>query len=175
MAHVTKNTGNMEWNTPPYIVDAARAAMGVIDLDPCTNLTAQEYIKASVFYTISVDGLSVPWYGNIWMNPPYRKKFITPFVEHLCDEALSGNVSQFVCITNNATETPWAQRLLAVCEAVCFPFRRVRFYDLEGKRQDSPLQGHMITYSGDRVDQFTLNFSEIGIVIPKGWPPTYNT
>ena len=57
------------WLTPPYIIEA----LGKFDLDPCA---AEEFPQwaAVRYFTQRADGLSQPWEGRVWMNPPYGRK-----------------------------------------------------------------------------------------------------
>jgi hypothetical protein len=57
------------WLTPPEIL----RALGGFDMDPCAA-EEQPTWAAPRYYTQRVDGLSQPWHGRIWMNPPYGKK-----------------------------------------------------------------------------------------------------
>lgn len=57
---------NDEWLTPPWIIEA----LGLLDLDPCTP-DRMPWQTAKVRYCRSEDGLTKPWFGNIWLNPPY--------------------------------------------------------------------------------------------------------
>lgn len=55
-----------DWLTPPEIVKA----VGPFDLDPCAAVD-QPWSTASVQWTIEDDGLSMPWAGLVWCNPPF--------------------------------------------------------------------------------------------------------
>ena len=63
-----------EWYTPPDITDKARLTMGTINLDPSSNPFSNQWIKADYYYTIFNNGLIQPWFGNIWLNPPYGRQ-----------------------------------------------------------------------------------------------------
>jgi hypothetical protein len=57
-----------EWYTPIEIINS----LGEFDLDPaCPNNL--NWKTAENFYSLSngQDGLSLPWNGRIWLNPPY--------------------------------------------------------------------------------------------------------
>jgi hypothetical protein len=61
----------VEWYTPPIYIEMARQVLGNINLDPASNHTAQEWIDAEAYYTKEDNGLIQPWFGSIWLNPPY--------------------------------------------------------------------------------------------------------
>jgi hypothetical protein len=47
-----------EWYTPRDIIEAARAALDAIDLDPAAHALPQTWIKAAKFFVKSDDGLA---------------------------------------------------------------------------------------------------------------------
>jgi len=99
-AHVTSATGYYEWYTPIEIIEAARATMGGIDVDPATHLDAQKKIKASVCYTVENDGLKQEWPGRVWMNPPYSQPLIEEFCVKLIKEIGEARAIEAITLTN---------------------------------------------------------------------------
>lgn len=60
--------------TPLNIVEAARATMGGIDVDPATTVLANEHrIKAEFIHTQEDNGFDKKWFGRVFLNPPGGK------------------------------------------------------------------------------------------------------
>lgn len=163
--HVANNSGNNEWYTPPEYIEAARACMGGIDLDPASSVTANETVKAAKYYTIETDGLSQDWEGRVWMNPPYSGKLIKRFAAKLAASAGSGDVTQACVLVNNATETGWFADMMAHASALCLLDGRVRFLDPEGNPSGAPLQGQVVIYMGPNSDLFADAFVSLGMIL----------
>ena len=70
---------NNEWYTPKHIIGLTVKVMGVIDLDPASNEIANRVVNAGEIYTVNDNGLSLPWFGNVWVNPPYGRGDIDKF------------------------------------------------------------------------------------------------
>src|SRR5450432_2540331 len=66
-------TKSNEWYTPAKYIEAARAVMGSIDLDPASCKIANRTVKATRYCSKEENGLSKEWTGNIWLNPPYGR------------------------------------------------------------------------------------------------------
>ena len=164
-AHVSNNTGENEWYTPPQYIEAALAGMGSIDLDPASCELANRTVKATNFFTKEDCGLDHAWLGNVWLNPPYAQPLISQFAEKITAEVEFGNVKQACVLVNNATETAWFQRMMERASSVCFPGSRIRFIDKEGKASGAPLQGQAVLYFGKRRSAFTKAFSQFGFVL----------
>lgn len=134
---------NCEWYTPSHIVEAARSVMGKIDLDPASCEEANRIVKATTFYTKEQDGLSREWKGRVWLNPPYGRGAIDPFVEKLIESNLIGAVETAIVLTNNCSDTEWWQRLANAASAICFLRGRLRFWGPQ-ERGNSPTQGQTV-------------------------------
>ena len=157
--HVANNSGNNEWYTPAEYIEAARFAMGSIDLDPASSEIANRIVKAAVFYTAESSGLEQKWTGNVWLNPPYASDLIGKFIDKLIAERR--NFRQAIVLVNNATETEWFSKLISVASAVCFPKSRVKFYMPNGKT-GAPLQGQAVVYIGENGQAFLKAFRDFG-------------
>jgi hypothetical protein len=54
--------------TPPALFEK----LGItFDLDVCAPEGGVPWIPARNHYSLKDDGLTQPWHGNVWMNPPY--------------------------------------------------------------------------------------------------------
>ena len=163
--HVSNNSGHNEWYTPAEYIEAARKAMGGIDLDPASSEIANRTVKASIYFTAEDDGLSKPWTGRVWMNPPYAQPLVAQFSDTISEHFDAGEITQACVLVNNATETAWFQRMVASADAVCFPRGRVKFLNPDGAPVGAPLQGQAVIYFGNRMEAFSERFSTFGPVL----------
>lgn len=161
-AHVGNNSGDNEWYTPEEYIAAAVRVMGGIDLDPASSPTANDNVGAASFYTAQDNGLTQPWRGRLWMNPPYAQPLIQQFAERMADQYQAGNVTAAIVLVNNGTETQWFQTLAAAASAVCFPRGRIKFWHPD--KVAVPLQGQSFLYLGDDPAAFSAEFSQFGFV-----------
>lgn len=60
-----------EWLTPPSIL----AKLGEFDLDPCAPII-RPWNTATKHYSSTDNGLFLPWYGRVWLNPPFGREAI---------------------------------------------------------------------------------------------------
>ena len=159
--HRSQATGNEEWYTPTNILEAAKAVMGSIHLDPASNEVAQRNVQAATYYTKEQNGLDKSWFGNVWLNPPYTRGVVDLFVHKFCTE----DFEQGLILVNNCTETSWGQELLSNSSQVCFLAKRVRFLDAHNNLiEGSGLQGQMLCGIGTNLESFTEHFSKLGVV-----------
>ena len=162
--HRAEGTGENEWFTPPRHLAAARAVFGEIDLDPATHAAAQETVQATEYFTQEADGLTQPWHGRVWLNPPYAQPAIGNFVEKLVAEYAAGRVTDAIMLTHNYTDTGWFHLAAASAAAICLTRGRIRFVDAAGS-ECSPTQGQAFFYYGDDVPKFAETFGGFGLVV----------
>lgn len=109
--------GSDEWYTPPSIFDA----LGVrFDLDPCAPRGGVPWVPADRHYSIEDDGLSQPWTGRVWLNPPYGAA-TAAWVQRLARHGAG------IALVFARTETAWGQAAIASADAVCFITGRLSF------------------------------------------------
>ena len=155
---IAQNSGNNERYTPGEYIEAARKAMGSIDLDPASSALANETVQAARYYTAEDDGLLHEWGGNIWLNPPYAKDLIGKFADKLTES----DFSQAIILVHNATETKWFARFISRAAAVVFPTGRIDC-KTPGDNPNTPLQGSAFIYCGDNPQRF------LDVFLPFGW------
>lgn len=100
----THSKGKDDWETPIWFVRLLEQEFGLIDLDPCAS---PENAKAPVFFTEKEDGLVQPWFGNVFVNPPYSQ--MAQWAEKSCQEALLGHTEKifFLCAARTDTRAWW--------------------------------------------------------------------
>lgn len=158
---------SVEWYTPDWVIERARQTLGEIDLDPCTTESVNTRIGASLYYTAEDDGLVQPWFGKIWLNPPYSRGEIEKFVTKFSFSVDS--IDAALILVNNATETLWFQRLLDLCPMVGFFNSRIAFLREDGEFK-KPMQGQAIFYYGKETERFVKSFQEVSrIVVSVRW------
>jgi len=162
--HVSHNSGENEWYTPPKYIEAARLVMGSIECDPASSETANRTVKADHIHTIDDPGLvdDCEWGKTVFLNPPYAQPLVGLFCSALIARMEYGEVKQAIVLVNNATETAFFQTLLYKASAICFPKGRIRFLDPEGNPSGTPLQGQAILYFGRCNEVFCDVFSQFG-------------
>ena len=169
-------TMNDEWYTPSAYVEAARTAMGSIDVDPASCAFAQKTVRATVWFSKEDDGLARPWAGNVWLTPPYTAT--AAWVATLAKRYTRGEIAQACLLVNASTETRWFQPLFD--RPLCFvgsnaiaTAGRIRF-ERDGPQKMSPVSGSAIAYFGTREHAFASAFCTFGrVVVPYDFPAAH--
>lgn len=159
--HVSFNSGENEWYTPPEYILAVRKVMGSIDLDPASTEIANQIVGASQYFTKEDDGLTKEWQGRIFMNPPYASDLIKSFAVKFSSHYRNGDIKEGIVLVNNATETTWFAEFVKCAAAIIFTTGRIRFLHPQGN-PGAPLQGQALIYFGEQKDLFLEEFSTFG-------------
>lgn len=67
-------SGRDGWCTPPYIT----RRLPEVDLDPCSNPRSTVRALRSYSFESGTNGLLLPWYGSVFVNPPFS--YVDPWV-----------------------------------------------------------------------------------------------
>lgn len=148
---------NNEWYTPPYIIDLAREVLGHINVDPASNLIAQEWIKADTFFTEDTNGLDKPWKGKIWVNPPYSSSLIKKFTKKFLDEYINGTMVEGIMLTNQGTDTQFNIPLQKGLQA--YTNGRISFLQPDLTEKGKGSRGSLFTYLGPNPKKFIEVFT----------------
>jgi ParB family chromosome partitioning protein len=157
-----------EWYTPDRYIKAARAVLGEIDLDPASCAFANRIVQAKRFYTREENGLTQPWYGRVWLNPPYGKtqqgqaSNLEYFTRRLVEQYECGNVTAAILLIPVNTATRWFDALW--CYPICFPSFRVHFYNEQGP-SSNPSLGTCFVYLGQQEQRFIDVFQQFGQIV----------
>lgn len=157
-------TDDDSWSTPDHIIEAARAALGTIDLDPATNAAAQARVRAATYYTAENSGLDParPWRGRVWMNPPYSHPLVEQFTSRLLEEYDAGHVTEAIILLNNASDTKWMQAMFRPGATLLLVRGRVRFVNERNEAAMSPRDAQFILYYGPHPERFREAFATYG-------------
>jgi len=114
------STGEDECPTPQYVFDYLDHEFH-FDLDVCaTHYNA----KCKEYYTKEDDGLKQPWFGTVFMNPPYGRT-IDKWVAKAVEYAKNGGVT--VAVLPSRTDNRWWQTFVMQSTEIRFVQGRFNF------------------------------------------------
>jgi hypothetical protein len=137
--------------------------MGGIDLDPASSPAANGIVCAERFYTIKDDGLSLPWAGRVWLNPPYGKQ-APKFVKKFASVHPEPVIAACLLLAVHHLTTKWFAPLAAFKPMMCFPDHRLHFSGSTSR----PAHGSVILGFGVDPETFRRAFAKFGQICTLG-------
>ena len=118
------STGNIVAETPKYLFDKISSIFN-FSLDACA---LPENAKCENYYTPKDDGLSKPWRGGVWCNPPYGRE-ISSWVKKAYEESQKEYNSFVLMLLPARTDTRWWWDWVQGKATLFFIKGRVKFGD----------------------------------------------
>ena len=143
MAEFENCTGESdEWYTPKWMFDA----FGVtFDLDPCSP-GCDHWVPAKDIYTKKDDGLLQPWYGFVFVNPPFgARNSHVPWLKKFLDH---GNG---IAIVRAYTSSKWFHDYAIQADAMLFPRGKTKFIRPDGSEGKAPGHGIVLLAKGEKA------------------------
>jgi hypothetical protein len=193
-ANILHSSATQEHPTPPEICAAAREVLGRVQLDPASSREYNaQHIHAERIYDRPVDGLTQPWWGTVFLNPPggtftaRRKNATDPPVETSPVDAAHRERWQ-----TDSRAVAWWRKLVTECDkpapddvtaAIFVGFTLEILQSAQDPRWlspmhfpfcvpakrlkfggDQPTHANVIVYIGPDVEKFARVFSQFGMV-----------
>jgi phage N-6-adenine-methyltransferase len=118
-----------KWATPPQVVETLASEFGPFDLDPCCE---EHTAKAPTFYTEG--GLERPWFGRIFLNPPYSNP--RPWLDRAIQAKADGHT--VVAVLPACTDTRWFHEAVLGHAEIRFLRGRIKWLGWSGTPIGSP-------------------------------------
>jgi hypothetical protein len=143
MAHIEQphEGATNDWWTPPELVQA----LGEFDLDPCAGV-GQETFPVKWRYAPPEDGLSKPWAGRVFCNPPYGPHVAGWAVK------MAAHMNGILLIFARTETRAW-QQIWNTATAILLPSRRITFHRPDGtKAKSGTAPSAFIAYGHNNVE-----------------------
>lgn len=159
-SHESTHLESIEWYTPPIIFES----LGLeFDLDPCSPGVGKSFVPAKRYYTIDDDGLTSPWEGTVFVNPPYGSEtqvWMRKFAQH----------GDGIALVFARCDVKWFQEVAPQADLICFVSGRIRFYKGNITTQGgTPGSGSMLIAFGEKATT-ALAAAELGVLVTSSSP-----
>jgi hypothetical protein len=148
-----------DWHTP---LEQILKPIGLkYDLDPCAPMDRTHYfVEARKIYTKVDDGLSQPWLGLVFMNPPFGgRRGHVPWLQKFLDHANG------VAIVRAYTSSDWFHDYVVPrAETLLFPRGKTKFIRPDGSIGTAPGHGIVLLGMGE-IASAALMRSNLGLCI----------
>jgi phage N-6-adenine-methyltransferase len=160
--HAGNSSTSETWTTPKELLEPLYSVFGVFDLDPCSPSSNSRTapVKAKVYYTEADDGLSLPWFGNVFCNPPYGRA-LRHWVTKAYEESRCGNTQTIVMLIPARTDTTFWHQSIVGKAAILFLKGRLKFGHTE---QVAPFPSCLVLWGGS--DDLV---TKLQAALPEAW------
>ena len=165
---------DQEWYTPQHILDRVYAVIGQPDIDPCCNRYGPPNVAAKYYCRLPErDGLTEPWHGNVFLNPPYGRE-IGKWIDKACAEYLAGNTHTMIALVPVKCDTQWWAEMMGTAVCWCAIRGRLNFGSPnaadENKRKTGTFASAVVLFTADGVtlQRFWDTFGRVGDI----WIPS---
>ena len=129
-----------EWYTPKYVFDALGCQF---DLDVASPPTGPLHVPATCWY--SEHSLELPWFGFVWMNPPFGgRNGLMPWLNKFFDHG------DGIALTPDRTSPEWFHTAADRPDAMLFVRGKIKFIRPDGSTGDEPSNGTVLWGAGER-------------------------
>ena len=146
-AHESTKNESFEWYTPPIIFESIGLQF---DLDPCSPGAGLSHVPTDRHYTIDDDGLTSPWAGTVFVNPPYGPatgRWMRKLAEH----------GDGIALVFARTDVKWFHEVGVKADVICFVSGRIRFFKGDTVNQGgTPGAGSMLLAYGEKASRALL-------------------
>lgn len=159
-------TDSDDQHTPPWLVAMVDDLWrGCIDTDPAWSPACG--VKARRTYDGSCplqDGLSAPWFGNVWCNPPYSDP--APWAARMREHCADRTACEGLLLVNVSTSVRWFHRARPGrepdrCRLVAFFDKRIAFIKDGVERKGNDREQMMLWWGpAHRVRAFRKVFAK---------------
>jgi phage N-6-adenine-methyltransferase len=152
------------WETPEWLLQTLYTVFGMFDLDPCSSTHKRQTasVQAHIHYTMNDNGLSLPWHGKVFVNPPYGRT-LRQWTAKAKKEVLDGRAWLVVGLVPARTDTRWWHEDIAGHATVFFLRGRLSFGGLE---QAAPFPSALVIWGGSDTE-----LTALGAALPDAWQP----
>jgi hypothetical protein len=145
--------------TPREIIEA----LGPFDLDPAAA-DPRPWDCAAASFTEADNGLTQPWFGRVWLNPPFDQRVVPSFVRRLVRHGRG------TCLLHARTETAWFAPIWESATAILFLAHRLHFHQPDGTRWPANSGAPVVLIAFGDDDAERLRISGIpGAFVPRKW------
>jgi hypothetical protein len=144
------------WITPRWILDA----LGAFDLDPAAA-EPRPWDCAAESYTAY--GLSRPWHGRVWLNPPFDRYEVGGWIEKLAEHGHG------TALLHARTEAEWFEPVWRAARAILFMADRIHFHHPDGTRARANSSAPPVLVAFGQDDAAALRRSGIAGYLVPAW------